>query len=99
MREGGKCWVGKHRDVTAELVDHVWLGSVERLAMVANVLRAVEDLEGEAVEKVTRGHQSSHRAQRESSLAVQVGAELGELRDGTARKDSLPLEVVHDVVV
>jgi hypothetical protein len=49
LRQGGKRRVRKHWHVPAELVQHVWLWSVERPAMVADVLRAVEDFEGEAI--------------------------------------------------
>ena len=55
LRELGELGVGEEGDVAEELVANVGLGRVERLAGVADVLRRMEDPEGQSGQEIPRG--------------------------------------------
>ena len=61
--------------MTGKLVHQVWLGCVERAAVVTNVLGTEKDAKGQTVQKVTRRQQTSDGAHAE------IGATLEKLAD------------------
>lgn len=65
--------------MSKQLVDDVWLGCVQRHAVVADVLRGKEHLEGETVQKVTGRQQTTHRSQREPGSVEQKVGQVGQL--------------------
>ena len=67
--------------------------------MVADVLRAVEDFEGEAIQKLARCHEARDRAECESSLGLEIVADVAELRDDLVGEETLSFEIADNVVV
>lgn len=71
LRKFRKRSVGKERDVAQNLMAHVRLGRIQRLRVMPNVLRGVEDTKGEASQKVSGRQQPSYRAQAKASAGVE----------------------------
>ena len=73
--------------------------SVHGLGVVANVLRRVEDAEGEAVEEVARCEQPRDRAQRPAREALQDLGHVLQLRNAIGRVARVLLQQRENVVV
>lgn len=58
--------------MTQQLVADVRLGCIHGLAGMPNVLRGVEDAEGQAGEEIARAEQASHWAQSEARAVWQI---------------------------
>lgn len=64
-----------------QLMAHVRLGRVERLRMMADILRGMEDPEGKPIEEISRREQSHHRSQREAGAFLKEIGDILQLRD------------------
>ena len=53
--------MGEHRCMAHQLVNNIWLGSVQRLVMMPDVLRRVEYSESQTVQEFTLGQQTTDR--------------------------------------
>lgn len=62
LAELGKGWIGKERNVAEQLVAHIWLRCVHRLAGVADVLGGMEDAESQSCQEIARAEQTCHWA-------------------------------------
>ena len=68
--------MGEHGSVTHELVHHVGLRGVERLCVMADVLRRVEHFEGESVQELTLGEEATHGFEAPASARAE---EIGDI--------------------
>ena len=81
LRELGKVRIGEQWHVAQQLVAHIGLGRVLGHRRVSDVLRRVEDAEGEAGQKVARRQQTGHWSQREAGALAQKVGHVFQLRN------------------
>jgi hypothetical protein len=73
--------MSKHRGVTEQFVDHIWLWGVKGLTLVPHVLSTVDDFEGKAVKELSLSQETSHGLESPASLASQVFWDVVKLRN------------------
>ena len=73
--------MSKHRSMANQLMDDIWLWSIEGFGVVADVLCRVEHLEGKSIQELTLCEQATNRLQSPTSSLAQKLADVFELRD------------------
>lgn len=78
---------------------HVWLGGVQGFARVADVLRGVEDAEGETSEEIAGTQETSNGAESESRAVPQEVRNVLQLGNVVLSVSAVVHEQREDVVV
>mmetsp|Transcript_23381 Transcript_23381/g.29019 ORF Transcript_23381/g.29019 Transcript_23381/m.29019 type:complete len:333 (+) Transcript_23381:659-1657(+) len=83
----------KHRCMTHQLVHNIRLGCVEGLCVVADVLRGVEDPEGESIEELTLRQETAHGLKSPASAIAQEVRDIVKLGNLSLTKVDFFLEL------
>jgi hypothetical protein len=78
-----------------QLVDDVRLRSVQRRAVVSNVLRRMENLEGEAVEELSLGEEASDGLEAPACLRLEELGDRVKLRDVVFSETDVLLKLLN----
>lgn len=77
-----------------KLVDNVRLRSIERLAMMANVLSGVEDFEGKSIQEFALREKPSYWSNPPACLGLEILRNISKLRNISARKPTVLLHLI-----